>query len=195
MTVVSNDESQRKVGRPPLLFLDIDDVLCVSHQHGGRQAAQALNTRLEAGAIPFPWEQLFEEEARLALDLLMQRTGPRIIVTSTWLVLFNRAAMAEVFRLSGLARIADALHPQWDAPQNRFETRLAAIERWLSANHLGEAFAVLDDCESGTAIAGSSMEREGRVILCEVGRGLHRGQLPALEAALALPAKGRIPRS
>ncbi|WP_431101519.1 HAD domain-containing protein [Roseateles noduli] len=184
-------EKQQGSEHAPLLFLDIDDVLCVSHHHGGREAARALGARREAGAEPFPWETMFEEEARLTLDLLMQRARPRIIVTSTWLGLFNRAAMAEVFRLTGLASVADAMHEQWDAPQNRFETRLAAIERWLSTNHCGESFAVLDDFVSGTGLTGSSLEREGRVVLCEVGRGLHLWLLPALEAALKLPVKGR----
>lgn len=189
MTPALGDEVQRGSERAPLLFLDIDDVLCISHHHGGRQAALALNPRRAADAAPFPWEQLFEEEARLALNLLMERARPRIVVTSTWLALFNRAAMTEVFRLSGLPRVADAMHAQWDAPQNRFETRLAAVERWLAANHRGEAFAVLDDRESGTGLTGSLMEREGRVVFCEVGRGLHVGLLPALEAALTVPTK------
>jgi len=170
-----------------LLFLDIDDVLCTNVAYGGRHAALALRSQNSSGVHAFPWRELFLGEACAALNLLMERHQPRVVVTSTWMMLFNKAAMVEVFNLTGLERVAVALHPHWDAPQNRFETRLSAVERWLKANHEGEPFAVLDDIESGTGLANSTLERDGRVVLCEPGKGLHAGLLPALEAALRKP--------
>lgn len=186
--------SGQRLKLSPLLFLDIDGVLCSNRICGGRHAAQALRARQNPGDSAFSWNELFESEALVALDLLMQRSMPHVVITSTWLILFNRAGMEEVFRLTGLGRVADAFHTQWDAPQNRFESRLAAIERWLASNHDGQPFAVLDDGESGSGLRDSKMERDGRVVLCEDGIGLHGGNLPSLEAALSSPPK-RVYRS
>lgn len=64
-------------------------------------------------------------------------------------------------------------------------TRLHVIEAWLEDNHRGEPFVIIDDVLSETGLAESQFVADGRVVLCKVSEGLHRGYMPRLRAALA----------
>ena len=88
-----------------------------------------------------------------------------------------------MFQQTGLGAVADALHANWEAPQDRFATRLQAIEKWLKANYRGESLVVLDDKHSGTGLRGSRLDSAGCVVLCEGGVGLHAGHLPVIRKA------------
>ena len=164
--------------RRPLVFLDIDDVLCLSDPYGGYDVFSTEQQPLDL------WERLWHPPAVQTLLAIVEEHHPRIVITSSWLRLMNREGFIDAFRRTGLAAIADALHESWEAPQLSGATRLSAIEAWLHAQYRGEPLVVLDDALSGTGLRGSRLEKAGCVILCETGEGLHAGHLGAIRKAL-----------
>jgi hypothetical protein len=168
-----------------LLLLDIDDVLCLSQPFGGYHARAALWRPSEEPKDL--WETLFHPNAVAALQHLMQECEPQVVVTSSWLSIMDREHFVEVFKRTGLAAVAESLHPQWDAPQNLGMSRHGAIAKWLDANHRGEALLILDDTLSGESLIDSVWDAAGHQVLCEVDRGFHAGLLPAAMKALRTP--------
>lgn len=164
----------------PLIFLDLDDVLCLNTPYGGHDL---LRRRYPNDF----WEKLFSKEATSVLLKLIREHDPSIVLTTSWLRLLERPGFDRLFRATGLGAVADRLHESWDAPQNREMSRLQAIESWLQRHHLGESFAVLDDHLSGTGLAGSKIDKAQRVVLCEVGVGLVTAHENRIRKALRLP--------
>jgi hypothetical protein len=152
----------------PLLFLDFDDVICLNDPYGGYDVMRAAHD--EPADL---WTRLFHKPCVEVLLAIVREHGPRVVITSSWLRFLDRQAMDAVLERTGLAEVKDALHDVWDAPQMRQESRLSAIERWLSA-HLqdGDSLIVIDDKLSGTGLAGSRLEKSGRVVWCSEGVGL-----------------------
>lgn len=161
----------------PLVFLDLDDVLCLNSPYGGYDVVVA----------PRPedlWVKLFAQRAVNILLAAIEEYRPRVVLTTSWLRLLDRQGFQGVFQATGLGQLAECFHEHWDAPQNSGETRLEAIERWLLRHHRGEPFVVLDDTLSGTGLAGSRIDLIGRLVLCEVNVGLHAGHVAAIHRAL-----------
>lgn len=163
----------------PLLFLDFDDVLC--HLTG---------PKMVFGDPPTMWHP----PAVKALSIILTTHRPRVVLTTWWLRLLSKDGFKALFRRTGLPQLVDALHEQrWDAPAVDHETRLTAIETWLYAYHQGEPFVILDDDISGTGLRDSWLDREGRVVWCELGVGLHDVHLAAITAALETPYEAPAP--
>jgi len=172
--------------RPPELMLDLDDVLCINAQYGGTHAHLAAYRPSQASSDLY--HRVFEAGAVAALNQLMVEFRPQVVMTTSWLSLLpDRGHFVDLFNRTGLPLVAQALHDNWDAPTNRGESRLAAIDRWLGLHHAGQPLLILDDEESGSSLVGSSHHRAGRVILCEVNRGFHVGLLDAARIALRTP--------
>jgi hypothetical protein len=168
----------------PLVFLDFDDVLCVNRRYGG----------YDVFTLPRPedlWQNLWHPPAVQVRELLVGEFHPRFIVTSSWLRMMDREGFESLFRLSGLASVAERLHEAWEAPQDRGATRLDAIVKWMRSHHRGEPFVVLDDHLSGTGLRGSEFDKARRVVLCRVDEGLHAGHLRRIRKALATPSESR----
>lgn len=171
----------RQPGGRPLLFLDFDDVLCLSRPFSGYDVfAPDKPSDL--------WQRLWHPPAMQTLLTVIEETEPKVIITTNWLRLMDKEGFLNLFLATGLGAVADALHANWEAPQARLATRLQAIEKWLNANYGGESLVVLDDKLSGTGLHGSRLDRAGCVVLCEAGVGLHAGHLPAIRKALCPPA-------
>lgn len=167
-----------RVGKP-LLFLDIDDVLCINQPYGGYDVFQPASDQ------PADlWQRLWHPPAVDVLKAVVDEHKPSIVVTSSWLRLCDREGFVQVFKRTGLPELADSLHEAWEAPQDFGKTRFQAIERWLHARYLGQPFVVLDDALSGTGLRSSRLHRAGCVVLCEVGTGLNAGHLAAVNGAL-----------
>lgn len=163
-----------------LLFLDFDDVICTSKPYGGYDLFQDESER------PADlYEKLWHPPAVQALLAILEEHAPRIVITTSWLRLMEREAFEALFRRTGLAAVADALHPAWEAPALRGMTRLDAIESWLHRNYRGEPVVILDDDLSGIGLRGSKLDRAGCVVLCEREVGLHQGHLLSVRAALS----------
>lgn len=168
---------KRQPGRP-LLFLDFDDVICLSAPYGGYEV-------FTTDAQPFDlWDKLWSQEALAVLKAVVERFNPHIILTTSWLRLADREGFEQIFARTGLDWLASRLHKAWEAPQDRGKTRAEAIEAWLNARYEGEPLVVLDDHYSGSGLKASRLFKAGHVVLCEVKRGLHAGLLPAIERAL-----------
>lgn len=166
----------------PIIFLDFDDVICLNSPYGG----------YDVMTKPWPddlWERLFDAEAKAVLLGALQQTSARLVITTSWLRFLERPAFEAVFKETGLAAIAAALHPAWEAPEDRGMTRLAAIDRWLSRHHDGEPYVVLDDEHSGTGLRGSRHDKQRRVVLCAGGVGLRATNVAAITAALRKPCR------
>lgn len=164
----------------PLIFLDLDDVLCLNDPYGGYDVV----TR------PYPedlWQKLFSSCATSVLLEAVREHRPRFVLTTSWLMFLERAGFESLFRATGLTAVADCLHESWEAPQDRGMSRLQAIERWLRRFSRGEPFVVLDDSFSGTGLIGSRIQKARRLVLCEIGVGLHSSHLAAIHRALQTP--------
>lgn len=171
-------EPARKSTPRPLVFLDFDDVICINSVYGGYDVL-APNPPADI------WEKLFHPPAVQTLLTIIEVHQPWVVITTSWLRFMDRPAVETILSRAGLAPVAAALHPlAWDAEQLHGTTRFDAIARWLEKHHQGEPLVVLDDEASGTGLRGSKLYKAGRVVLCEVGVGLHIGHLAAVAKAL-----------
>lgn len=183
---------------PPsaILFLDLDDVVCLNLRYGGYDVLHAMK-----GLHPDPeavYREVFDAEACQVLAGLHAALngGLRYVISSTWRESFSRDQLAEVFRRTGLAFVADALHEAWRTPSNfHFHpspgSRLHDISRWLTQHHAGEAVAIVDDTFSGQSLTPVLTHRRsplfGRVVLCDEGDGLLPKHTQPLLDALRRP--------
>ena len=149
----------------PLVFLDLDDVVCLNRPYGGYDVAQKtwpddLSSRL--------WHR----PALDVLEPLVAEFKPQVIITSSWLRLMLLESIEALFRMSGAPWLADALHPEGEALQPAGKTRLDAIDAWLALHHSTQPYVILDDPLSGTGLAGSRHDRAERLVMCGVDEGL-----------------------
>lgn len=174
----------RTSGRP-LVFLDFDDVICVSRPYGGYDLFNPTERRPDD-----LYEKLWHAPARETLQQILNEHHPEVVITTSWLLMSDQVeTFQSLFRNTGLPDLAATLHKAWEAPGLRGVTRLGAIERWLHANYCGQSFVVLDDNLSGTGLRGSQLDKAGCVVFCEQDVGLHQGHLPLVRRALGGPAK------
>ena len=164
----------------PTIFLDLDDVICLNVHYGGYDVLLP-----EVERPPDLWSRLLHAPAVTLLQDILKEYQPRIVLTTSWLRFIDRQAFEALFRKAGTPEIAAQLHDAWEAPQQRNDTRLAAIEKWLANEHQGEAFVVLDDHLSGTGLRESWVDKAGRLVLCDVGIGLQQAHLGCIRSALA----------
>lgn len=177
------------IGVLPVLFLDIDDVLCLNERFGGLDVRLALD-----GRMSHPEEVLrfaFNRQACEVLAQLHESMNGRLryVISSTWREAFSREDLARVFRANGLACVVESLHPIWHTPIGvQRQSRDAEISQWLDLNHEGEPFAIVDDTFSGVMLKTSLKDPgdpfHGRVVLCDEGVGLRPAHLEPLLRAL-----------
>lgn len=175
--------------RRPLLFLDLDDVLVLNlpGDYGGYDVL-APNPPADI------WSRVIHEPAKQVLLEVLEAWSPAIVMTTSWIRFMDRDACRNLFLRTGLAKVAEALHAAWEAPQLSRQTRCDAIDSWLGLHHVGEPYVILDDELSGTGLVGSVHQREGRVVLCQEGIGLQRTHLPAIGVALGKRPGGPLKR-
>lgn len=188
----------------PILFLDLDDVLCMSKPYGCFAAAAAVNDR-HANPREF-YRDLFVDTATSALKHVHDDMDApiRYVVSSTWREAFTRAQLVVVFRRAGLGFVADNLHEanRWCTPPKFGRSRrVNEIAEWLDRHHQGEPFAIVNDTCSGASLAlalpapsnvpAARHSRNeaphpfaGRVTLCQEGVGLTEAHVPFIVAAL-----------
>ena len=146
----------------PVLFLDIDDVLCVHRTLNTREVLAALadDETVDAASVEY-LRQLHEE------------FSPQYVISSSWTLHLDREQLCETFRRTGLEFVADNLHKHWQTPRDKHgdSYRLVEIEGWLDAHALLELipYLVIDDLVSGQSIPGSHLE--DRAVLCEAWKG------------------------
>lgn len=167
----------------PLLFLDFDDVICLNNPYGGFDVAMASKE------LPDDlWSKLWHAPAVSALLKVIDINKPRVVVTSSWLQFLDHEGLLKLLEITGLSEIGQSLHPAWEAPQSRGQSRHDAIMQWLSQHHVGEPFLILDDFLSGTGLVGSQFERDGRILLCEIDVGFTVADIEKANRALTASA-------
>jgi hypothetical protein len=127
---------------------------------------------------PTSGRNFFTKPAVDTLLRIIDEQNPRFVLTTSWLRLMDRDGFEDLFRRTGLAQVAESLHPvAWEAPQSSGGTRLNAIDAWLAAHHRQEPFVILDDELSGTGLTGSPLDEAGSIVLCEINIGLKASHL------------------
>jgi hypothetical protein len=166
-----------------LVACDIDDVLCLNDPYGGYDAAMATRPS------DF-FQRLFAPSCVAVLRKVHEVHHPKYVLTTSWLRIFDREAITQLFQAGGLGFVVESLHEAWEAPQLSQESRASAIERWMSAHYAGESFVVLDDALSGTGLIDSKV-LTGHVVLCEVDIGLTAAHLDVINLILSQPGLGQ----
>jgi hypothetical protein len=161
----------------PLVFLDLRDVLCIG------PTQQGLNLVLAQGGVPVVTD-LFDPLACEALRALHQVCQPRYVVTSVWQLFLEREDFDGLFRRAGLDFVADNLHERWMVYPTRQRTRQETLAEWLQRHHRGQPFAIINSQVNGSGLVGSSWNAEGRVLICQEGKGLRREHVERLRRAL-----------
>jgi len=161
-----------------VLFLDFDEILCLNRPYGGGH----LLLRPQPADLHL---HLWHRPALAALLEVVERAQPAIVLTTTWLRFLDLPTARELFKRTNAEALANNLHPYGEAPQMVGQTRLQAIDMWMEKYGRPSAYAILDDQESGTGLAGSTHDRAGRLFLCEVGRGFTSRQVPGVLQALS----------
>lgn len=161
----TNTEQQRAV-----VFLDIDDVLCVHRLYNTRQVLAVLGGDKTVDAVQV-WQQIFHASARDNLRQLHDEFEPAYVISSSWTLHLTKEQLCETFRHTGLEFVADNLHEHWCTPRDDNSYRLTEIEAWLDIHTLRERlpYVILDDVMSGQSIVGSHLE--DRAVLCGAWAG------------------------
>jgi hypothetical protein len=174
----------------PLVFLDLDDVVCLSEFHGGYDAVDAVTGRhTHAHRV---YATLFHLPALQVLQDLHEAMGGqlRYVITSTWRKYLNRSQMVEVLARSGLPFVAERIERKgkWSTVDWPHRTRLSEIAEWLERNWSGEPYVVIDDDYSGQSLVPARDAPRGpfrdRIVLCKERVGLLPEHLPQLLTAL-----------
>lgn len=171
----------------PIVFLDIDDVLCLNRPYSGFDVWHAC--RNKHGGAEAVLANAFGCEAKETLTAVHTQLGPiRFVLSSSWRLDFTRAEIERVFACNGLDFVVTGFagDDSWATPVSAFGVRAEEIQSWLTRHHRGESFIVLDDAASGMELADCAAMPDNplfkRVVLCEVGVGLVQDLLhPVME--------------
>ena len=167
----------------PVVFLDIDDVLCVHRTLNTRQVLAALagDETVDAAAV---WQQIFHASARENLRQLHDEFAPMYVISSSWTLHLTCEQLCETFRMTGLDFITENLHEHWRTPRDDDSYRMTEIDAWLDTHALltPVPFLILDDLISGQSIPGSHLE--GNAVLCDAWTGFTHPKLRSAQKIL-----------
>lgn len=154
----------------PLLFLDMDDVLCVNERYNSVQMMMCYREK----NLDWPelWAGLVDAGAAANLRLLHDEFAPLYVASTSWATYLSREQMVDVLERTKLEFVVENLHSEWVTPRARSSSRRDEIEWWLDAHREPrQPFLVIDDTQSGWSLAGSQLEYDGHVVLCRSGEG------------------------
>lgn len=154
----------------PLVFLDMDDVLCLNEQHSSILMVQ----RLQKNDLGYPemWSALLNPEAKANLRKLHDEFAPLYVISSSWALHLNLHQMCELFTRTSMHIILENLHVHWQTPRARSSSRREEIEWWLHEHREpGQPFVILDDVSSGWSLAYSPLDYDRHVVLCHAKEG------------------------
>lgn len=182
-----------------VLFLDIDDTICLHRPFGGYDVLEALIGE-DKGTAPLEshrelWAHLFDRGATHRLSLLHAEFRPMYVLSTSWTRIFDDASLRRVLRLGGLEFVAANLHDHSSTPTRRGPyTRWEEIGDWLDAHpELAEQWVVLDDELSGTGLQDSTLPKLAPFIaICKVGAGLTDVEYRQLRDALSVRTRREV---
>lgn len=160
----------------PIIFLDMDDVLCLSDQFGSREMLKIIQQ--EISDRPELWAGLVDAEAAVNLYELHTEFMPWYVISSSWATYLDHNQMCQALTRTKLQFVVDNLHAEWRTPRALSSSRRDEIEWWLDAHYEpGQPFLVIDDSYSGTRLAHSPLALNGHVVLCRSGYGFTKKRL------------------
>jgi len=152
----------------PLIFLDMDDVMCVDDQYHSTEMLLYFQAKKTHSAEL--WEHLVSKTAAENLRQLHAEFLPLYVISSSWATFLSREQMCEALTRTGLEFIVKNLHDDWRTPRALSSSRRDEIEWWLEANREpDQSFLVIDDTHSGHTLMGSYLAHEGHLVLCSAG--------------------------
>lgn len=190
--ITQNGDTARSDQRP-IVFLDIDDVLCIHRNFNTRQVLAALagDEAVDADEV---WQQIFHRHAVENLRLLNDEFRPLYVISSSWTLHMSREQLCAAFAATGLNFVAENLHEHWRTPRDDDSYRLVEIEAWLNlrvwrgTRLLAAApFLIIDDVRSGESLVASHVEQ--RTVFCDASVGFLYPQLSAARKILASEVK------
>lgn len=160
----------------PIFFLDIDGVLAISPRNARAYAVDIFKCGRQGR--PDVWTNLFCRQAVANLHQLHTEFRPTYVLTSSWAADLTRAQMQEVLEGTGLRFVAEHMHEHWTTLKWSGSPRLWEIERWIALHdHKNQPTLVIDDDESGWSLHESHLDREGKVLLCDLDCGFDAAKL------------------
>ena len=155
----------------PVIFLDMDDVLCIDSEfHSGEMLLVIQQKRPD---WPELWEKLVDAEAAANLLRLHEEFNPEYVISSSWALHLDREQLCDVLERTQLQFVVYNLHEHWQTQRARSSTRREEVEWWLEAHREpGQPFLILDDTYSGDTLMHSPLALDGHVVTCEVRKGL-----------------------
>jgi len=178
-----------------ILFLDIDDTLCLNRPYGGFDVIDAINQRHASPEKVF--RKVFDQGACEVLKTIHRAMDGRLryVVSSTWREFLDREQFGYVFHRGGLGFVGSSLHDAWCTPHESHRgLRVDEVASWLDRFQQGQPFAIVDDLYSGASLKPALANRHHpfhrRVVLCEEGIGLKPEHVEPLLRALLQPVIG-----
>jgi len=160
----------------PIVFLDMDDVLCLSDQFGSREMLRIIQQ--ESPDRAELWAGLVDAAAAVNLYELHLEFMPLYVISSSWATYLDQDQMCQVLIRTKLQFVVDNMHAEWRTPRALSSSRRDEIDWWLAAHREPtQPFLVIDDTYSGTGLAYSPLAQNGRVVLCRSGYGFTKKRL------------------
>lgn len=173
----------------PLVFLDMDGVLCVDNVHHSGQMLKIFERTISD--YPEIWQRLVDTDAAENLRQLHAEFKPVYVISSSWATYLDREQMCEALTRAQLRFVVENLHAEWRTPRALSSSRRDEIEWWLEAHREpSQPFLIIDDNWSGTCLAHSPLALDGHVVLCRSGFGFTNKRLK--EACRQLLRQGAV---
>lgn len=159
----------------PLVFLDIDDVLCVYNTFNSRDVLAALagDSTVNAEKV---LSEVFHPVARHYLSELHDEYLPLYIISSSWTLHLTREQLCETFHRTGIGFVGDSLHGNWCTVRRVGSNRRVEIEGWLTYWLQSPTLInrppvlIIDDLHSGRSLYASALASV--TVFCTAGIGL-----------------------
>lgn len=159
-----------------LVFLDMDDVLCLDHIHHSGQMLKIFEQTIPD--YPEIWQHLVDTGAAENLRQLHAKFKPVYVISSSWATYLDQQQMCEALTRTQLRFVVENLHGEWRTPRALSSSRRDEIQWWLEAHREpSQPFIIIDDSWSGTGLAHSPLALDGHVVLCRSGFGFTKKRL------------------
>ena len=175
-----------------VLFLDIDDVLCLNQPYGGYDVALALSPTSRGKkntAPPGLWDKLFDATACEHLRRIDEEFHPVYVLSTSWARVLDDEKLRDALSRGGLGFVVDNLHPDMVTPNISGRSgRWAEISVWVQTHPtFASSWVVLDDELSGTGLdVEQPSENLSFIVRCRENVGLTEPEYVKLRAALQL---------
>ena len=164
-----------------ILFLDFDDVICLSAPYGGYDAKFALVSSTERAEHQMLWDSLFDEKAAKNLRCIHNEFNLCYVLSTSWWWLLNLQEIVQALRWGGLDFVADNLHEDWATPkEERSRLRSKEISDWLATHpEANPSWVIVDDTYSGPDLLTSKLD-SAYVVMCRPAVGLQEAEAQSL---------------